>query len=242
MSDEILDLTPSDAASFLVEGDAVSHSPFPLEAAERSVTIKDRGREAVHFFAPIPAEDWIEFERLVRLVIERDEQNRVRSDSLEAEATNWLWDKRIVRVEGYPPLPESGWKEKIWLRHKQAALALLTKITEWPDGPPDMIVSDEVSVWLQAVCNGQHYVGLRHIFRPATTKQQVAWSRANAQMTTVRGQRDGMLKHIVLSNLPFKLALYDELILRVEGYEPNDPRKMDALHKKTAIEALMGNG
>lgn len=251
MSDEVLDIRPNghDLAEFpralgepLAPDARVAEGPFPLEAAERSVTIRDRRRDLVHVFGPIGAADWIEFERLTRAVVET-EGDRARSDSMEAEAADWLWDKSILRIDGYGALPED-WKRKVWLRHKQAALAALTQIFEWEDAPgmPTSMLSDEIAVLLEAACNGQRYVNLRHVFREPETSHQIAWSRNNVQLIAIRGQRRGVAKHIVMSNLPFKLQLYDELIARVEGYEPNEPKKMDALHKKVAIEALMGNG
>jgi len=225
-------------------------SGFPLDAPEIVVTIRDRGRELVHVFAPIKQQDWIEYDRLGRVVVESSKEEIV-SESMEAEASNHLWDERIVRLEGYGKTPED-WKQRVWVRHKVAAVRGLAQVfpakskpgKDSAEEPADWAFAGaaETTALLDAGRNGNEYNGLAHVFKQPTTKQQTEYSRMEATARMFRGVEPGSVKALVDSHLEEKIDLYDELILRVEGYEPNEPKKMDALHKRVAIEALMGNG
>ena len=48
-------------------------------------------------------------------------------------------------------------------------------------------------------------------------------------------------KALISSNFAFLLGLYDALIVKVEGYEPNEAGNMEATHKQIAVQLLMGN-
>lgn len=215
--------------------------PFVIGLPENRVTIFNRRRQPLtHVFAPVTEADWIEFERLTRLVLEHEDQ-RMKADSMAAAAVNWLWCERILRVEDYGTLPDD-WKDRIWLRDKQKAITALTQIFEWLDAPEDACAMDETTIHLEAQLNGAVYQGMRHIFKRLTTEQQIGYSRVTSQATMIRGQRGGYSRSVVASHLGYQLRLWDQLIVRVEGYEPNAPKQVDAMHKKVAIEALMGNG
>jgi hypothetical protein len=248
VSDEILDLEPLEGQRGLVRPDGETvrmidalREPFVIGLAENRVTIFNRRRQPLtHVFAPVTEADWIEFERLTRLVLEHEDQ-RLKADSMSAAAVNWLWGERILRVEGYGELPED-WKDRVWLKDKQKAIAALTQIFEWYDAPEDSLAMDETTIYLEAQLNGAVYQGMRHVFRRVTTKQQIEYSRVTGQATMMRGQRGGYNRSITPTHLGYQLRLWDQLSVKVEGYEPNDPKQVDAMHKKVAIEALMGNG
>ncbi len=227
---------------------------FPLEVKELRAEISDRrgGRkfQLTHIFKPISEANWVEFSSRTQMVMETKGE-KVSTDSNRVEAVAWLWDERITRVEGYgDDLPED-WKARVPFRHKNAALHGLSQcyVAEEDDGgdvtasEDDAVFSladDEEQVTLEAGRNGQEYTGLIHRFKRPTTKQQKAYSRHSAQGTIVRGRKRGV-KEYLGSDLRFLAKLYDELIVKVEGYEPADPAKMDAVHKRVAVEALLGN-
>ena len=165
-----------------------------------------------------------------------------------------MWLERIQHVEGYDAgferaaLPDD-WKERIPFRHKEAAVQALAQVFPADARPDDSaeegrkprfsIGTEESVVILEAGRAGREYGRLVHRFRPPSTTEQKEYSRRTGQSTYVRGSRK-KAKALVASNLSYLLDLYDELIEGVEGYEPNDPKVMDPLHKRAAVEVLFG--
>ena len=75
-----------------------------------------------------------------------------------------------------------------------------------------------------------------------STSQQKEYSRRVGRATFVRGASGGKLKSLLQSNTAYLLKLYNELIVSIEGYDSDDPKQMDPLHRKAAVEVLLGNG
>ena len=219
---------------------------FPLQVDEvtGAIQVKEAGRlhtGLLHTFKTPRAEDWLEFDRMTRLVLESDE-GTMKTDSLVAEATEWLWLECIKGVSGYGKLPED-WRELIPLKHKEAALNAISQVEHGQDQQKvegyTLGVEQEM-IELEAARSGVVYKGLLHSLRKPNSAQQKEFSRVTGQTTYVRGQRKGT-KALINSNFGFLLKLYDALIVSVEGYEPNEPRVMDATHKQIAVQLLMGN-
>ena len=205
---------------------------FPLEPAELLVTLDVRGRKVDHTLRSISEADWLQYERLATSTTRRDGE-RVVTDSLKLEAVEWLYGERIEGVafdDTVVPI------DRVPLQHKEAVIDALAKVEAEPDPAADWL-DPMPAVVVNALRNGKLYRGLRHVFRSPSAKQQADYARAMARAVAVEVGKDRRV--VMCSTLGDKIDLYDKLIDRVEGYEPNDPKKMDALHKKVAITALM---
>ena len=230
------------------ETHAASAAGFPLQPeelrAQIQVTENQHKYRLTHVFEPVTAADWLEFDRLTRVVMESDEET-IEFDSMAADAAEWLWSERIRTVEGYDPNLPDDWKDLIHLRHKEAALKALAQVypVETGDknepGPEYLALGKATVVALEAARNGVEFPSLHHRLRRPTTSQQKEYSRRTSQTAYARGTRK-KAKALVASHLDYLLELYDELIESVEGYEPNDPKLMDPLHKRAAVEVLFG--
>ena len=228
---------------------------FPLGPSELRAEIEpkqgQRKYRLTHVFAPITAADWMEFERLSQVVMEaRPGEETFTTDSLSAEAAEWLWAERIKEVVGYTGLREAAgteqtWKEQIPFSYKEAALVALSQVgpaqaAELTEG--FALDAAEETVRLEAVRNGEVYENLVHRLRLPSTAQRKEHSRRQGRSTYVRGTQKGNLKALLASNTAYLIELYDDLIKAIEGYDSDDPVKMDPLHKKAAVEVLLGNG
>lgn len=207
---------------------------FPLEAEELAVTLNVRGQKVVHVFAPVSAADWLQYERLAVLTSRRD-GDRVVEESMRPEAVEWLWGERIRRVwaEDFDQVINFA---MVPSPHKQAAIDALAKVDAEPDPESRWFLGGQ-AVLVRALRNGKVYQGLRHSFRMPSAADHAEYSRAKSRSVSVEVGKDQRM--VACSTLQEKVDLYDKLIERVEGYDPNDPKKVDALHKKVAITALM---
>lgn len=231
---------------------------FPLAVEELTASMKLQGRELLHRFDPIRFEDWAEFERMNYVVSESDDKE-VTAEDFTVEAVEWLWGKAIRAIEGYGEQLPTDWRERLPIQHKEAAIGLLAQVAVDEDAEPHFFGADRVVV-LEAARNGVVHKGLRHCFLHPKTSDVKAARRALLRESAVRvggvrgsgGSRKS--QSVVRSSLERIAAVYDELIVRVEGYESGDgpldlvgdaskvARLMDPLHKKTALRALVGNG
>lgn len=252
--------THNPASAGSTQAPATTSAGFPLcpesMAALISIRRGSKRYKLTHVFDPVDEGDWREYSKMTRMLLETtgdDDNPQLKTDAETAEAIEWLWLRRIRSVEGYGELP-SDWKDKIPFAHRKAALQALSTVAALydedlleegvEDAEPGVFALDggEVEVVIEATRNGEGYPLLKHFFRPPPTSQQKEWSRRKGAGVIVRGRRGKGTKQIVSSNLGYLLGLYDGLIVKVEGYEPNDPQQMDAVHKRVAVEALLGNG
>jgi hypothetical protein len=108
--------------------------------------------------------------------------------------------------------------------------------------------SEAVAVKLEAWWNGQFFPTLVHRFRRPLVEHELRFREAVERRALVTkrigGQRhpkDQPLESRALPVLPTVIALYDELILSVEGYKVESSElkvQMDVPHKSAAIRAL----
>jgi hypothetical protein len=222
-----------------------------LSAGERTVVLLgSQGRRFVHHFTPPAAADWLEYERALRpTVIFREDELETRAAT--RTASDALWQKLIRRVEGYPspesrvPSPES--LSVVPLEHRVKAVAGLDQVQAAED--QDILGDSEaVAVKLEAWWNGQFFPTLVHRFRRPLVEHELRFREAVERRALVTkrigGQRhpkDQPLESRALPVLPTVIALYDELILSVEGYKVESSElkvQMDVPHKSAAIRAL----
>ena len=160
------------------------------------------------------------------------------------------------------------WREKVPLLHKMAAVQLLAQVfpADEEEIEPYAFDPDHIQVHLVAARNGREYSGLVHKFRRPSARQQKKFSRVVSTALYVRGSHTE--KSILPSRLREFVKFYDDLIVQAEGYclssaslgfspssekateaEETDQaheltaedcrRYMDAMHKQTAIAALV---
>jgi hypothetical protein len=107
----------------------------------------------------------------------------------------------------------------------------------------------EVRVELECSSSGAAYPRLAHVFRPPTVEAERAYRRLLAETLIVRGGRPEASgpRTLLPARLPALVRLYDELILRVEGYSIHFQapvsreqviEHMDAWHKRVAVQTL----
>ncbi|MGH9789480.1 MAG: hypothetical protein ACRD4U_12350 [Candidatus Acidiferrales bacterium] len=217
-----------------------------------------------HVLRPPRAADWFAYEAALKPEVEElpgpdgGDDVSYRLHVRTTDAALLLWERLALRVEGYL-LPEggddSGWRAAIPLAHKEAAVRALTLVAPASapatDGSNDggfAVGAGEVTVELECVSSGVAYPGLAHVFRPPTVEAERAYRRLLAETLIVRGGRAP--RTILPARLPALVRLYDELIIRAEGYainlQPPASRlqlleHMDAWHKRVAVQTLFGD-
>jgi hypothetical protein len=231
-------------------------SLLDLSAPERTVKLRSGEKRYVHVFNPPTAEDWLEFERRARAT------QIFRGDEVETvtrlrEAALALWEKRINRVDGYTP-SAAGDFAGIPSEHRiQAVLGLDRVELNTEDTEAATEDTETKVVVLQARWNGEFFPALVHRFKRPLVEHELRFSEAAARSTIVlpRGPRlrngkpdkDAAIESRRLPSLPTLIALYDEMIVGVEGYADGNSKleirnsviaKMDAPHKSAAVRAL----
>ena len=237
---------------------------FELAAEEMQVCLRVRGvkgrHQLVHFLRPPTYEDWWQYERNLRSTVESienegEEALRFEANSSEAAAT--LYDRLFRRAEGYRSNADRPIAaDQIPVHHKEMVIRALGEVgplspPEEASGPavevPFSLDSENVEVALEASRNGKTYRNLLHVFRTPSAADRVEYSRITAQALYVRGAKT--LRSILPSRLPGLAALYDRLIEEVRGYAAAGApladraaivRQMDPLHKKVAVQVLLG--
>jgi hypothetical protein len=220
-----------------------------LSVAERIVALRLGEKKIVHIFAPPAADDWIEYERTLRPTVIFSAENIETRLAIE-KASDALWRRRILRVEGYPFDATVNWKEQIPLQHRRMAVAGLDQV-QAADDQDILGDSETVAVRLVARWNGAVYEHLVHRFRRPGIEHELRFREAASRRALtgrrlggVKRPQDEPIEQITLPSLPTLIALYDELIVAVEGYrvpspESRVPNLMDVPHKAAAVRALL---
>jgi hypothetical protein len=220
-----------------------------LSTPERTVQLRLGEKKIVHVFTPPTADDWIEYERSLRptVIFSRDS---IETRLAIEKASDALWRRRILRVEGYPFDATANWKEQIPLQHRRMAVAGLDQV-QAADDQDILGDSETVAVRLVARWNGTVYEHLVHRFRRPKIEHELRFREATSRRALtgrrlggVKRPQDEPIEQITLPSLPTLIALYDELIVAVEGYrvpspESRVPNLMDVPHKAAAVRALL---
>lgn len=239
---------------------------FELNLTEITFDLKvskpGRRFQAQHVLRGPRADDWLAFERAWKLETQMVESPEAQGDELAmrtrmdtAEAQVALWDRLALRVSGYPHMngEAAGWKELVPVSSKQLIATALANVhaAELTDDDvvPTPALGEDLIV-LDAV-RGKQKHRLFHFFRSPSADHQMRYKRIVRDTLVVGGTRRPGSREIYPPRLPSFLPLYDELILRVEGYawdgRPAEQTgkelaaRMDAWHKRAAVVALFGD-
>jgi len=229
-------------------------SPIPLldlSVAERTVALTvGRGQRFIHHFRPPKAEEWLEYERAVKptLIFREDE---VETRAATRSASDALWQKLILRLEGYDSDVQcsSFSIQKVPLEHRVKAVTGLDQVQAAAD--QDVLGDSETAVVkLEAWWNGVFFPALIHRFKRPLVEHELRFREALERRAIVTRRIGGQkrpknqaLESRSLPVLPTLVALYDELIVGVEGYLIPNPQSpipvfMDVPHKSAAVRAL----
>lgn len=226
---------------------------LPLDSPERTVRIREllgeKPKIRRHIFSAIKENDWQKF--FAHLQAKRHlHEGRFSIESRSDEASCKLWDRRIVRIEGYRVAgkpsheqPIELWRSRVPVSHKVATVELLQEVLQADDSPDDFeLAAEELPVVLSANWNGRVYEPLLHLFRAPGQDDEMRFRRLDAQSFEIKGSRG--ISWFVPSVFGPLVELYNKLIVRVEGYavagQPlTEPaHHMDAIHKITAVALL----
>ncbi len=235
------------------QGTAVTFELNPAEI-RMVLPLEQGGRKyrVTHFVRRPEYKELLAFRAAFARTMERINGAAVWSDCREAAAET-LWNAIALRVEGYT-LPEGAdsweqilWRELVPVSHKLLAADLFQRIgivkPEIEEAFP--LGQKSQTVYLEVRRDGLIYSNLAHVLREPGTHHLKEFRRINDTVLHVGGSRSD--KTIFPSHLAELCGLYDELIVRVEGYAidgraPGDALEiakwMDALHKEAAVNAL----
>lgn len=223
---------------------------LPLDI-ERAVVFRSGSASYRHVFRRIGWNAWERFYNKIEAEIENGAGGSVtRIVSAEA-ATLWLYSNCVLRAEGYrvsdgrklEDLPQ--WRERIPQGHRLKAANVLMQVTA-QGGAEDVIEAEGETVTLSAIWSEQDggmakYSRLVHRFATPTNEHRHRLARARARAQVTGGSRSG--RTVIPSAQPVLAALYDELIVSVEGYamaqhpisgREEIAREMDGYHKVVA--------
>jgi hypothetical protein len=176
---------------------------------------------------------------------------QVTSEDQELRAAEWLWDKLIVKREGYVQTPD--WRERVAIQEKRAAVhgLLLRAISleETDEGVVDAdegeLIDDaqqdaiETVIVLEVLCNGIGFE-TRHYFAPPSARDVEEFYRITNRSMRIGARVRGLFKKTesaevhVVSQAKALAKLYDKLIEKSEGYEGRVP----AYHKDITISQV----
>lgn len=217
-----------------------------LSAPERTVSLRLGEQKIVHVFSRPTVDDWLEYERMLRPTAIFSGEAVETSVAIE-KASDSLWVRRILRVEGYPFDVEANWKDRVPLQHRRVAVGGLDQV-QAADDQDVLGDSETIAVRLVARWNGAVYHRLVHRFRRPGIEHELRFREATSRRALVIHRIGGRkrptnepIEQVTLPSLPTLIALYDELIEETEGYlqSPGGFTSMDVPHKAAAVRALL---
>jgi hypothetical protein len=219
-----------------------------LSAPERTVSLRLGEQKIVHVFSRPTVDDWLEYERMLRPTAIFSGEAVETSVAIE-KASDSLWVRRILRVEGYPFDVEANWKDRVPLQHRRVAVGGLDQV-QAADDQDVLGDSETIAVRLVARWNGAVYHRLVHRFRRPGIEHELRFREATSRRALVIHRIGGRkrptnepIEQVTLPSLPTLIALYDDLIVRAEGYSRVESRElkveMDVPHKAAAVRALL---
>lgn len=196
-------------------------------------------------------EDWVAY--FGALYFGTRQEGRDLLQTVETESARVaLLDKVLTRAEGYKLaggedlMSQANWRDLVPLDHRLLVGSLLTSAAPEPDDD-DAIYPGGRPVKLTAVWGSndegaQRFTGLVHVLKAPTDAQYRRYKRA-ASITRIHGGTRNGTTEYVGAQLE-AAALYDELIVSVDGYSVNGTplgsdvelikREMDTHHKFVA--------
>ncbi len=222
----------------------------------RIIAITDRKRVYLLTVARILEKQW--FAYFEGIVSASENQGGKRIDSFDSSSARLkLVEDCLITASGYA-LPADvaqiellpNWKDQIPLSHRLGAANTLLSVAVSEPSEDEQIALGQESVYLDALWAAApdgtmtKFHGLRHNFKTPTAEQQRRLSRDSSRSRVVGGSRNG--KTLWLGAQATLAALYDELIVSVDGYTVNGqvPDReqivafMDTYHKVAAVDVL----
>jgi hypothetical protein len=229
-------------------------------AQNRILVIRQNGLRYSLTASPIPETVWLEsfFDAITAFVTCGSDSRESHTDARSAGVA--LLEKVAIEAQGYPHLADApDWQSKVPLAHRVTFSEMLVEAYELDDDEPILRPTNGTrAVRLQALWGAVgagsmcRHRDLVHHFKAPSVQQKGRYHAARAGVRrAVSGARRG--SPVILSPVePLQartlVALYDELVLRVEGYAfngeplPEDrvqiKAHMDAFHKVQAARPL----
>lgn len=224
-------------------------------AAPRIIVIEDRGKPYSLTVGRITKAQWLKYFAGVTNTSELIDGKEVQSYDTSAARLD-LVESSLIGAEGYPLTDGrsvtsfDGWQKLLPISHRHAVgLALVNAAPAPPEDAAFSLGFESVCIdamWGAAENRSmQMFHGLLHVFKTPSVEHQRRFAREASRSTIVGGHRRG--KTVYHGAQAVLVDLYDELIVRVEGYQVNGTplseaesiaREMDAFHKFVAANAL----
>lgn len=232
---------------------------LPLDVAERVVAYPFRGEIYRHFFRRLTAEDAACYFSNSPAEV-KQEKTGVKTTAEHDTAAAALYRRAALRAEGKGFMARDGrrahelptWPECLLVRHANHCVTAASFLLSAYGVPADDFIEAEgACVTLHAIWNEagpgemRIYKDLVHKFAAPKAEHRRRLMRARSETLIVGGSRAGAT--IIRSCWGVISALYDELIVGVEGYALGGAplagreaiaREMDPFHKNAAINEL----
>lgn len=224
-------------------------------AIPRRIAINDRGHRYTFTVARIGADQWFRYFAGILSTSEQKGEEQVRTFDTTGAGLK-LVEEALLSAEGYAS-PIDGvddWKNKIPLSHRRAIFGALVNARRVQETDEQPLALGCETVTLQAVWSADGDGGmvqhnrLVHHFETPSWEHNHRYMRESSRSIVVGGSRSG--KTVWRGAQKTLAAIYDELIISVEGYcmdgTPIESdfgrdaiaREMDTFHKVAAANAL----
>lgn len=222
----------------------------------RIIVIEDRGKKYQFTISPITKKQWQKY--FEGIVSTSENQGGKRISSFDSSAAQLeLIEQVLTDAQGYKsetPITETkGWQKLLPLSHR---LGIANALTDVRPSEPDSSDEEEPitlgreCVSIDAVWGADEagvmrkFHGLRHVFTTPSSEHQRRFSRDSSRSVIVGGSRNAKTRW--LGAQATLIELYDELIVKVDGYTVHGgaPDRaiivdhMDAYHKVAAADQL----
>ena len=224
-----------------------------------NITAVGRRFTVTHFLRLPALADWIAYDAALGVTAQDvdaggGELGMVHRDNRTA-ALGLLWERLIVRVEGYA-FAEGDWKPQVPFTHRLGAVSprtLVVAVAPSQSRDPAKREADAETLYtpgfqeVHLLAAGEVYGELVHLFREASAETVIRFNRASAERIFIRGTRKTGAKAIIPSMFREYAGLYDALIQEVRGYtiqdKPPESREqiiaaMDGFHKVVSLKGL----
>jgi hypothetical protein len=229
---------------------------LPLDAAERVAVFRSAGKTYRHIFRRIAAADWENFFAHIVAEFKREKGGFMQVVDMDY-ASLVLYARAIRRVEGYrtrdgrEPDKLPTWPECIPQHHRLAAIGLIMNLAHSDARDDSMLDAEGAAVTVDAMWNEEppgamkQYQKLVHHFASPSAEHHRRMLKAKNRAFIAGGSRSGTT--VIPSGHGVLVKLYDELIVRTEGYASSGRelssreeavREMDAFHKSAVVARL----
>lgn len=218
----------------------------------RTLSITIGKRALSYVIRPITREEWFAYFDAVTVEQEQKGEEVVNTSEVTAARLELL-AKVLVEVHGYdtpggtPVIEIPGWQSKLPTAHRVAIVDMLFEVGRDEKAAWDAFSIGEERVTLKAFSTATdnrmvQERGLVHIFAVPSVEQHRTYSRDSSR-SVITGGRQGRTRFLGAQRT--LVALYDELIVRVEGYSVGGEQvfdrkdviasSMDSYHKAQAM-------